>query len=104
MPNNCSSAPGADYQAGQGYRAFIEPDALAKWLPPNGYHALCISWMRRLAAALRYLFATSLQTRAIHSAANTPLVPNRRVRYTDRFDDPNLIGEIQVTVTLKPVS
>jgi uncharacterized protein YndB with AHSA1/START domain len=76
------------------YRAFIEADAMAKWLPPNGF-----------ACTVRMSFR-NFTTGKSHSFGGQylELVPGERLRYTDKFDDPNLPGEIQVTVALKPVS
>jgi uncharacterized protein YndB with AHSA1/START domain len=87
------------------YRAFIEADALAKWLPPNGF----VCTVHHLEPAVGGTFRMSFRnftTGDSHTFGGeyVELVPGERVRYTDTFDDPNLPGEMQVTVTLKKVS
>jgi uncharacterized protein YndB with AHSA1/START domain len=87
------------------YRAFMEPDAMAKWLPPNGY-ACTVHQMDAKVGGIHRMSFRNFTTGQSHSFGGkyVELVPNERLRYTDRFDDPNMPGEIQVTVTLKPVS
>lgn len=87
------------------YRAFLEPDALAKWLPPNGYACTVHQLDARVGGSHRISFR-NFTTSQSHSFSGKyiELIPNERLRYTDRFDDPNLTGEIQITVTLRPVS
>ncbi len=87
------------------YRAFIEADALAKWIPPNGYRCTVHEMEAREGGKYRMSFR-NFTTGNAHSFGGefVELVPGERLRYTDRFDDPNLPGEIQVTVTLKKVS
>jgi uncharacterized protein YndB with AHSA1/START domain len=87
------------------YRAFIEPDAMAKWLPPNGFACTVHHLDARVGGGFRMSFR-NFTTGASHSFGGEyrELVPGERLRYTDKFDDPNLPGEMQVTVTLKPVS
>ncbi len=87
------------------YRAFLEPDALARWLPPNGFTARVEHLDARVGGTFRMAFTnfTTGQTTAF-GGTYLELEPDARLRYTDRFDDPNLPGEIVVTVTLKPVS
>jgi uncharacterized protein YndB with AHSA1/START domain len=87
------------------YRAFIEPDALAKWLPPNGFTCSVHQFEAKVGGTFRMSFR-NFTTGNSHSFGGQyhELVPSERVRYTDKFDDPNLPGEMQVTVTLKPVS
>jgi len=87
------------------YRAFIEADALAKWLPPNGFTCTVHHLDAKVGGTFRMSFR-NFTTGASHSFGGQylELVPGERLRYTDTFDDPNLPGEIQVTVTLKPVS
>jgi uncharacterized protein YndB with AHSA1/START domain len=90
---------------GKVYRAFIEADALAKWLPPNGF--LCT--VHHLEASVGGTFRMSFRnftTGHAHAFGGEyrELVPGELVRYTDKFDDPNLPGEMEVTVTLKKVS
>ena len=87
------------------YRAFLEPDAMAKWLPPNGFVATVHSMEAKVGGRFRMSFR-NFTTGQSHSFGGeyVELVPHERIRYTDRFDDPNLPGTIQVTVTLKKVS
>jgi len=87
------------------YRAFIEPDAVAKWLPPDGFLCTVHSHEGRVGGTFRMSFR-NFTTGDSHSFGGEflELVPGERIRYTDRFDDPNLPGEMQVTVTLKKVS
>lgn len=86
------------------YRAFLDPDALCKWLPPHGFHGRVHSMDARVGGGYRMSF-TNFGTGSSHSftATYTELVPNERICHRDRFDDPNLPGEMQVTITLKPV-
>jgi uncharacterized protein YndB with AHSA1/START domain len=87
------------------YRAFLESDALAKWLAPNGFTCTVHQMDTKVGGSYRMSFR-NFTTDLSHSFGGTyvELVPNERLRYTDRFDDPKLPGEIQVTVTLRPVS
>jgi uncharacterized protein YndB with AHSA1/START domain len=87
------------------YRAFTEADALAKWLPPNGFTCTVHHLEAKVGGSHRMSFR-NFTTGMSHSFGGDylELVPGERLRYTDRFDDPNLPGEIQVTVALKPVS
>jgi uncharacterized protein YndB with AHSA1/START domain len=87
------------------YRAFIEADALAKWLPPNGFMCTVHHLEPKVGGTFKMSFR-NFTTGNSHSFGGEylDLVPGERVRYTDRFDDPNLPGEIQVTVLLKKVS
>ena len=87
------------------YRAFIEADAMAKWLPPNGFTCTVHQLEAKVGGAHRASFR-NFTTGQSHSFGGQylELVPGERLRYTDKFDDPNLPGEMQVTVTLKPVS
>jgi uncharacterized protein YndB with AHSA1/START domain len=87
------------------YKAFIDADAMAKWLPPNGFTAKVHHLEARVGGAFRMSF-TNFTTGKSHSFGGEylELAPHERLRYTDRFDDPNLPGEIQVTVALKKVS
>jgi uncharacterized protein YndB with AHSA1/START domain len=87
------------------YRAFLDPDALARWLPPNGFTGKVHQLDAKVGGAHKMSF-TNFTTGKSHSFGGEyrELVPNERLRYTDKFDDPNLPGEIQVTVTLKRVS
>ncbi|MDX8433629.1 MULTISPECIES: SRPBCC family protein [Mesorhizobium] len=87
------------------YRAFTEADALAKWLPPNGFTCTVHSFDAKVGGTFKMSFR-NFTTGDSHSFGGEylELVPGERLRYTDRFDDPNLPGEIQVTVILKKVS
>jgi uncharacterized protein YndB with AHSA1/START domain len=87
------------------YRAFLEADALAKWLPPNGFACTVAHLQPKVGGTFKMSFR-NFTTGQSHSFGGeyVELVPNERVRYTDKFDDPNLAGDIQVTVTLKKVS
>ena len=86
------------------YRAFIEADAMAKWLPPNGYTCIVHRLDAKVGGTHKMSFR-NFTTGKSHSFGGTyvELVPGERVRYTDKFDNPNLPGEMQVTVTLKQV-
>ncbi|HET8995845.1 MAG TPA: SRPBCC family protein, partial [Acetobacteraceae bacterium] len=86
------------------YRAFLEPDALAKWLPPNGFVCTVDHLEAKVGGTFRMAFRnfTTGNSTAFHGRY-LELVPGERLRYTDAFEDPNLPGEIQVTVTLKKV-
>jgi uncharacterized protein YndB with AHSA1/START domain len=86
------------------YRAFLEPDALAKWLPPNGFSATVHQHEAKVGGTFKMSFR-NFTTGNGHSFGGKylELVPHERLRYTDVFDDPNLPGEMQVTVTLKKV-
>ena len=87
------------------YRAFLDADAMSKWLPPNGFTGKVHHMEAKVGGSFKMSF-TNFTTGQIHSFGGEylELVPHERLRYTDRFDDPNLPGVIQVTVTLKPVS
>ena len=87
------------------YRAFLDADAKAKWLPPYGFTCKVHHHDARVGGTFEMSF-TNFTTGNGHSFGGefVELVPSERVRYTDRFDDPNLPGEMQTTVTLKPVS
>jgi uncharacterized protein YndB with AHSA1/START domain len=87
------------------YRAFLEADALAKWLPPNGFACTVHHLEPKIGGTFKMSFR-NFTTESSHSfhGEYVELVPNERLRYTDKFDDPNLAGEIQVMVTLKKVS
>ena len=87
------------------YRAFLDPDAKAKWLPPNGFVGKVHHIDARVGGSYKMSF-TNFTTGKSHSFGGQylELVPHERIRYTDRFDDPNLPGAMQVTVSLKKVS
>ena len=87
------------------YRAFLDADAMAKWLPPNGFTGKVHHLDARVGGTYRMSF-TNFTTGASHAfgGAYLELVPSERIRHTDKFDDPHLPGEMQTTVTLKKVS
>lgn len=87
------------------YRAFLDPNALVKWLPPQGFTAQVHHLDARPGGSHRMSF-TNFSTGSSHSFGGEylELLPHERIRYTDRFDDPNLPGTMEVTVTLKAVS
>jgi len=87
------------------YRAFLDADAMAQWLPPNGFTAKVHHMDAKVGGTFRMSF-TNFTTGKSHAFGGEflELLPHERIRYTDKFDDPNLPGIIHVTVTLKPVS
>src|SRR5512143_366398 len=87
------------------YRAFLEADAIAKWLPPNGFTGKVHQLDATVGGTYQMSF-TNFATGKSHSFGGTylELVPHERIRYTDKFDDPNLPSEMQTTITLKKVS
>ena len=87
------------------YRAFLDGDAMSKWLPPNGFTGKVHHMDAKVGGTFKMSF-TNFSTGKSHSFGGEylELVPHERLRYTDRFDDPNLPGEMQTTVTLKKVS
>ena len=86
------------------YRAFLDVDALARWLPPYGFTAKVHQMDAKVGGTFKMSF-TNFTTGKSHSFGGEylELTPNERLRYTDKFDDPNLPGEMQVTVVLKKV-
>ena len=86
------------------YRAFLEPDAFAKWLPPNGFACTVHHHEPKVGGTFKASFR-NFTTGHSHSFGGkfVELVPGESIRYTNFFDDPNLPGEMQVTVTLKKV-
>ena len=86
------------------YRAFTTPEAMAKWLPPHGFTCTLHHLEARVGGTFRMSF-TNFTTQQGHTFGGEylELVPNTLLRYTDKFDDPNLPGVLQVTVTLAPV-
>jgi uncharacterized protein YndB with AHSA1/START domain len=86
------------------YRAFLDPAALAKWLPPHGFTGTVHHLDARVGGTFRMSF-TNLTTGHTHSFGGTynELVPHEKIRHTDTFDDPNLPGQMLVTITLKKV-
>jgi len=87
------------------YRAFLDADAMTKWLPPNGFTCKVHHMDAKVGGTFKMSF-TNFTTGKSHSFGGQylELVPHERIRYTDNFDDPNLPGEIRVTVTLRKVS
>ena len=87
------------------YRAFLDPDAMAKWLPPNGFTCRIHNMDPKIGGTYKMSFTNFTTEKSISFGGEyRELVENERLRYTDNFDDPNLAGEIQVTVTLMKVS
>jgi uncharacterized protein YndB with AHSA1/START domain len=105
MPNTVRFHRVLRAPAGTVYKAFIDPDAMAKWLPPNGFTGKVHEIDARVGGGYRMSF-TNFRTGKSHSFRGryVELTPGERIGYTDRFDDPNLAGEMRVTVTLKQVS
>lgn len=87
------------------YRAFLDPDAMAKWLPPHGFTGKVHSSDAKVGGGYRMSF-TNFGSGKSHSFGGTyvELTPHERIRYTDQFDDPNLPGEMRVTITFRPVA
>jgi uncharacterized protein YndB with AHSA1/START domain len=87
------------------YKAFLDADAVAKWLPPDGFTCRVDRLDARVGGSYRMGFTNfSTGTRIPFGGEFLELVPNERIRYTDRFEDPNLPGEIRTTIVLKKVS
>lgn len=86
------------------YKAFLDADALVKWLPPHGFTAKMHQQDLRVGGSFKMSFS-NFSTGSSHSFGGeyVELVPDQLIRYTDKFDDPNLPGEMQVTVHIKPV-
>jgi uncharacterized protein YndB with AHSA1/START domain len=87
------------------YRAFLDADAMVKWLPPNGFTGKVQHIDARPGGSYRMSF-TNFTTGSSHAFGGqyVELVPHERIRYTDRFDDPNLPGAMDVTISLRKVS
>ncbi|HEX7115243.1 MAG TPA: SRPBCC family protein [Steroidobacter sp.] len=87
------------------YRAFIDPDAMVKWMPPRGYTGKVHHIEPKVGGTYKMSF-TNFTTGSSHSFSGKYLevVPNERLRYIDQFDDPNLRDEMMITVAIKPVS
>ena len=87
------------------YRAFLDADAMAKWLPPNGFTGKVHHLDAKVGGTYKMSF-TNFTTGKSHSfgGSNLELKPHERIRHTDKFDVPNLSGEMQVTIVLKQVS
>ena len=87
------------------YRAFLNPDALAKWIPPNGFTCKVHHMDAKVGGTFKMSFTNFTTEKSIYFGGEyRELIQNERLRYTDNFDDPNLSGEILVTITLKKVS
>jgi len=87
------------------YRAFLNPDALAKWIPPNGFTCKVHHMDAKVGGTFKASFTNFTTEKSIFFGGEyRELIQNERLCYTDNFDDPNLLGEILVTVTLKKVS
>ena len=87
------------------YRAFLDRDAMAKWLPPNGYTCSVHHMDAKVGGTYKMSFTNFTTQKSMSFGGEyRELVENERLRFTDNFDDPNLSGEIQVTVILKKVS
>jgi len=86
------------------YKAFLDPDAMVKWLPPHGFTGKVHQIDAKVGGSYKMSF-TNFSTKQGHSFGGKylELVPNERIRHTDKFDDPNLPGEMQVTVSLKKI-
>jgi uncharacterized protein YndB with AHSA1/START domain len=87
------------------YRAFLAADAMVKWLPPHGFTAKVHHMDPKVGGTYKMSF-TNFSTGNSHSFGGKylELIPNQRIRYTDRFDDPNLPGEMTTTIVIAPVS
>lgn len=87
------------------FKAFIDPDAMAKWLPPNGFTGRVHEMDARVGGTYKMSF-TNFGTGSSHSFGGKflELIPNERIKYTDAFDDPNLPGEMVTTVEIRPVA
>jgi uncharacterized protein YndB with AHSA1/START domain len=86
------------------YRAFLDPDAMAKWLPPHGFTGKVHSLDAKVGGGYKMSF-TNFSTGKSHSFGGTylELVPHERIRYSNQFDNSNLPGQMQTTITLRPV-
>ena len=86
------------------YRAFLDPDAMAKWLPPNGFTGKVHHADVKVGGTFKMSF-TNFTSGKSHTFGGSylELTPHSRIRYTDKFDDPNLAGEMQTTISLKQV-
>jgi uncharacterized protein YndB with AHSA1/START domain len=86
------------------YRAFLDPEAMVKWLPPHGFTAKMHSMDVKVGGGYKMSF-TNFTTKSSHSFGGkyVELKPNEQIKYTDKFDDPNMPGEMQVTITFRKV-
>ncbi len=105
MPNTIKLHRVIRTAPGKVYRAFLDGDAKAKWLPPHGFTGKVHHIDPTVGGTYKMSF-TNFTTGQSHSfwGTYTELVPNERIRYTDTFDDPNMPGEMHITVTLKETS
>ena len=105
MPNTVQFHRVLRAAPGKVYKAFIDPDAMAKWLPPHGFTGKVHELDARVGGRYRMSF-TNLTTGQGHSFGGEylELVPHTRIRYVDRFDDANLPGEMETTISIKQVS
>ncbi len=105
MPNTVQFHRVLRATPGRVYRAFLDADAMVKWLPPHGFTGKVHQMDPRVGGTYKMSF-TNFTSGKSHSFGGSylELVPDERLRWTDRFDDPNLPGEMLVTVTLKKVS
>lgn len=104
MPNSVCLHRVLRATPGRVYRAFLSPDALVKWLPPHGFTAKVHSMKEGVGGGYHMSF-TNFGSQKSHSFSATyvELKPNELIRYTNQFDDPNMPGEMTVTVEIKPV-
>jgi len=87
------------------YRAFLDADAMAKWLPPHGYTGKVHQLDAKVGGSYQMSFTNFSTGQSLSFGGEyLELVPNERIRHTDRFDDPGLPGEMQTTISLRPVS
>ena len=87
------------------YRAFLDPEAMVKWVPPHGFTGRIQHMDARVGGSYKMSF-TNFGSGKSHAFGGTyvELTPHERIRYTDQFDDPNMPGQMQVTVSLRPVA
>src|SRR5262249_806202 len=102
MPNTIRLHPVLRATPERVYRAFLDPDGKVKWMPPNGFTGKVHHMDARVGGSYKMSF-TNFTTGKSHSFGGqyVELAPNERIRYTDKFDDPNLPGAMQVTISLK---
>ena len=104
MPNTIRLHRVLATSPGKVYRAFLEADALAKWLPPNGFACTVHHLEAKIGGSFKMSFRNFTTGKShVFGGEYVELIPGQRLRYTNTFDDPNLPGEMQVTVTLKKV-
>jgi uncharacterized protein YndB with AHSA1/START domain len=104
MPYTCNFHRVLKAPPSRVYKAFLDPAAMCKWLPPAGYTCTIHSIDPKVGGTFRMSF-TEFDSGAVNSFGGTylELVPNKKMRYSDKFDDPNLAGDIEITVVLKEV-